>query len=303
MLIKQKSPIRSSAITPKDVYLSRRRFLAASTPIAAIGRDRPRPQKLAGVRKSSLSTNENLTPFRLATTYNAFLEFGIAKEEPAKLARDFHTDPWTISVEGEVHKPRTYDLDAIHKIATLEERIYRLRCVEGWSVVVPWIGFPLSVLIQRAEPTSHAYFVALQSYFDLAEMPAAAAAQKAGVTFPYLQGLRLDEAMHPLTILSIGMYGEILPSQNGAPIRLVVPWKHAFKSIKSVVKIRLVRAQPPTIFESLGFGFIANVDPTVKGAKWDQTRERRLGESNDRHTLPFNGYRDQVASLYSGTER
>ena len=303
MLIKRAPWVKSSAITPKNVYLSRRRLLVAGVSLAAMDRGKGPSAKLGPLRKSPLSTNERLTPYELATTYNAFLEFGMGKEEPAKLARDFRTVPWTIRVEGEVHKPRTYDLDAVLKMAPLEERIYRVRCAEGWSVVVPWIGFPLSVLIQKSQPTSRAAFVAFQSFFDPAQMPAAQAAQKAGIQFPYLEGLRLDEAMHPLTLLSVGMYGEMLPNQNGAPIRLVVPWKQGFKSIKSIVKVRLVEKQPATTFDSLGFGFYANVDPAVKRTDWNQGRERRLGESEDRDTLPFNGYGNQVARLYAPTGR
>jgi sulfoxide reductase catalytic subunit YedY len=258
--------------------------------------------RLNGVVKSPFSTNEKQTPFSDVTHYNNFYEFGTGKEQPAELAKNFKTSPWTVSIEGAVHKPRTYDLDALMKMAPLEERIYRHRCVEAWSIVVPWIGFPLNVLVKQVEPTSNAKFIAFQSLYDPKQM---LSPRWAGIPFPYVEGLRMDEAMHPLTILCVGMYGETLPNQDGAPIRLVVPWKYGFKSIKSIVKIRFVEQQPPTTWNMAApreYGFYSNVNPDVDHPRWSQARERRLGEFFKRSTLMFNGYGDQVAHLYSGMD-
>jgi sulfoxide reductase catalytic subunit YedY len=236
------------------------------------------------------------------THYNNYYEFGTDKEQPADLAQKLQSSPWTVSVEGEVAKPRTYDIAEIMKIAPLEERIYRLRCVEAWSVVVPWIGFPLNALIKQVEPTSRAKFVAFQTHYDAKVMWSS---MRAGIDFPYVEGLRMDEAMHPLALLSVGLYGEVMPKQNGAPVRLVVPWKYGFKSIKSIVKIKFQESMPPTTWNLSApreYGFYSNVNPTVNHPRWSQASERRLGEFFRRKTLMFNGYEKEVASLYSGMD-
>jgi len=305
MLIKKPAAIRPSEITPKSLYMSRRRLLSGAV-MAGVGLIGP-PQllagaKLGGVVNSPFNTDEKQTPYRDATHYNNFYEFGTQKDRPAELAAHFRTRPWTVTVEGDVARPGTYDLDAIMKLAPLEERVYRLRCVEGWSMVVPWIGFPLNVLLKRVEPASRARYVAFQSYYDPRQMPAA---RWAGIPFPYVEGLRLDEAMHPLAILCFGLYGEVLPNQNGAPVRLVVPWKYGFKSIKSIARIRLVERQPPTTWNMANpreYGFYSNVNPQVDHPRWSQATERRLGEFFKRKTLLFNGYGPQVAHLYAGMD-
>ncbi|MGC9970509.1 MAG: protein-methionine-sulfoxide reductase catalytic subunit MsrP [Bryobacteraceae bacterium] len=288
-------------VTPKSVYLNRRKFLAGAM-LAAAARRLTAGDRLNVALKSPFSTSEQPTPLDAITHYNNFYEFGTNKDQPASLATDFKTSPWTVSVEGAVNKPRTFDLDMLMKLAPLEERIYRHRCVEGWSIVVPWIGFPLNALIKQVEPLSKARFVAFQSFYDRRQMPQA---QWAGIAFPYVEGLRIDEAMHPLTLLAVGLYGEVLPNQDGAPIRLVVPWKYGFKSIKSIVKIRFVEKQPPTTWNLATpreYGFYSNVNPTVDHPRWSQDKERRLGEFFKRPTLMFNGYGDQVASLYAGMD-
>ena len=301
MVIRKFEGIRYSEVTPRQLFWNRRRFLRVAgtglwVPAAGAG------AKLENVRKSPLSTGEKLTPYKDVTTYNNFYEFGTDKAQPAALAKGFRTTPWTVTVEGAVAKPRTFDLDVIMKLAPLEERIYRMRCVEGWSMVIPWIGFPLSALLNAVEPTSKAKYVAFQSYFDSKQMPQA---RFAGIPLPYVEGLRMDEAMHPLTILAVGLYGEVLPNQNGAPLRLVVPWKYGFKSIKSIVRIRLVEKQPPTTWSMANpreYGFYSNVNPQVDHPRWSQARERRIGEFFKRPTLMFNGYEEQVASLYAGMD-
>ncbi len=304
MLIKASPAIRSSEITPKQLYLNRRRFLTG-LPVAGAALFAGRAlggAKLNGIVKSPLSTGEKQTPFSDVSRYNNYYEFGTRKEQPAELARTLKTSPWTVSVEGAVNKPQVFDIGAIIKMAPLEERIYRHRCVEAWSIVVPWIGFPLSALIKQVEPTSKAKFVAFQTLYDPKQMPAS---RFAGIPLPYVEGLRMDEAMHPLAILCVGMYGEVLPNQNGAPLRLVVPWKYGFKSIKSIVKIRFVEKQPPTTWNISGpseYGFYSNVNPEVDHPRWSQASERRLGEFLKRKTLPFNGYADQVAQLYTGMD-
>jgi methionine sulfoxide reductase catalytic subunit len=304
MLIRQPPDIRASEITPKGLYLDRRRFLAG-LPLAGAafmaGSAKANTQ-LSGVIKSSLSTSEKLTPLQDVTHYNNYYEFGTGKEQPAELAKTLRTSPWTVTVEGAVNKPKVFDIGEIMKMAPLEERIYRHRCVEAWSIVVPWIGFPLNALIKQVEPTSKAKFVAFQTLYDPKQMPAG---KNAGIPLPYVEGLRMDEAMHPLAILCVGLYGEVLPNQNGAPVRLVVPWKYGFKSIKSIVKIRFVEKQPPTtwnIANAREYGFYSNVNPEVDHPRWSQAKERRLGEFFKRKTLPFNGYADQVAQLYSGMD-
>ena len=247
------------------------------------------------------STKEELTPFDDITNYNNFYEFSTNKTSVAPEAKGFVTKPWSVAVSGLVNKPKTFDLEELLKFP-LEERIYRLRCVEGWSMVIPWIGFPLSKLLEKVEPTAQARYVAFQTLLDPQRMPN----QRTGVLdWPYVEGLRLDEAMHPLTILATGLYGEMLPPQNGAPVRLVVPWKYGFKSIKSIVKIELVPNEPPTTWNIQApheYGFYSNVNPNVAHPRWSQARERRIGEFSMRETVLFNGYADQVAHLYQGMD-
>ncbi len=304
MLIRKPSDLRYSEVTPKQDYLNRRRFLASSIALGTLAGVPPAQAttKLDHVSKSPFSATEQVTPKDAITHYNNFYEFGADKEDPARNAQNFRTSPWTVKVEGDVAKPLTLDLDAIYKIAPLEERIYRHRCVERWSIVVPWIGFSLSALLKQAEPTAKARFVAFQSYYDTKQMPQGG---WSGIRFPYVEGLRLDEAMHPLALLAVGLYGETLPNQNGAPFRLVIPWKYGFKSIKSIVKIKLVDKEPPTTWNlsaSNEYGFYSNVNPEVDHPRWSQAKERRLGEFAMRNTLKFNGYGDQVASLYAGMD-
>jgi sulfoxide reductase catalytic subunit YedY len=301
--------LRYSDVTPKEIYLNRRRFLAAGG--AALGALAPGAlslragTKLDGVKPSSLSTTEKQTPASIGTQYNNFYEFGTGKDEPVKNARNFKTSPWTVSIEGEVGKPKVWDLDAVMKVAPLEERIYRHRCVEGWSIVVPWIGFPLGALLKQAEPTSKAKYVAFQSFYDPKQM---LSSRQAHIQFPYVEGLRVDEAMHPLALLSVGVYGETLPPQNGAPLRLVLPWKYGFKSIKSIVKIRLMEKQPPTTWNlewPQAYGFYANVNPEVEHPTHSQAQEERLGVGffgQRMKTQKFNGYGDLVAGLYQGMD-
>jgi sulfoxide reductase catalytic subunit YedY len=309
MLIKKPADIRYSEVTPKALYFDRRKFLAGF-PAALLGaRELLSPSararagtKLPDLVKSPLSTSEKENTVNDVTHYNNFYEFGTQKDEPANYAKNFKTSPWTVSVEGEVAKPRKFSLDEIMKVAPLEERIYRHRCVEAWSIVVPWAGYSLSALLKQVEPTSKAKYVAFQSYYDLGQMPEA---RHAGIELPYVEGLRLDEAMHPLTMLTVGMYGETLPPQDGAPVRLTVPWKYGFKSAKSLIKIRLVEKQPPctwNISAPSEYGFYSNVNPKVDHPRWSQASERRLGEFRRRPTLLFNGYEDQVASLYAGMD-
>jgi sulfoxide reductase catalytic subunit YedY len=314
MLIKKASEIKSSEITDKALYLDRRRFLqtaSATALLAAAASFIPgvsgqgcaqAKEKLAGVQKSPLSTDEALTPYEDITNYNNFYEFSTDKYTPAKLAKDFRTKPWSVAIEGEVNKPAVYQLEDLIKPYALEERIYRLRCVEGWSMVIPWVGFPLSEVIKRFEPTSKAKYVEFTTLFDPQQMPGQ---QRSVLKWPYVEGLRLDEAMHPLTILAVGLYGEVLPNQDGAPLRLVVPWKYGFKSIKSIVKMRFVEEQPMSTWELAApdeYGFYSNVNPDVPHPRWSQARERRIGELSKRKTLMFNGYGDQVAHLYAGMD-
>jgi methionine sulfoxide reductase catalytic subunit len=315
MLLKRPEDLKYSEVTPWEVYLNRRKFLhglgfAAGAAIASRGVAElfsPSLRALAasqldGVVKGPFSTDEKITPFKDVTHYNNFYEFGTDKEDPARNAKKFQTSPWSVSVEGEVNKPRTFTMDEILKLAPLEERIYRHRCVEAWSIVVPWIGFSFSVLANLVEPTSKARYVSFESFYDRKQMPLA---KNAGIPFPYLEGLRLDEAMHPLALLCVGMYGQTLPNQDGAPVRMVIPWKYGFKSIKSLVKIRFVGKQPPTTwnsFDSHEYGFYSNVNPEVDHPRWSQATERRLGEFFRRKTLMFNGYAGQVAGLYTGMD-
>ncbi|MCZ2074866.1 MAG: protein-methionine-sulfoxide reductase catalytic subunit MsrP [Bryobacteraceae bacterium] len=302
MLIGKAGEIRSSEITPRDVYFSRRKFLAGGVGLAVGAGALRAAAKLEGLGKSPFSTTEKLTPYDAVTTYNNFYEFGSGKDQPARFAKNFQTVPWTVSVEGHAQKPRTFDLDSILALAPIEERIYRMRCVEGWSMVIPWAGYPLSTLLKQVEPLSKARYVAFQSYYNSKQMPQA---RFSGIPFPYVEGLRMDEAMHPLTLLCVGLYGERLPNQNGAPVRIVVPWKYGFKSIKSIAKIKLVEKEPPITWNLANpreYGFYSNVNPKVDHPRWSQAKERRIGEFFKRDTLLFNGYGDSVSSLYAGMD-
>ena len=296
--------MRFSDVTPKEIYLNRRRFLAAALalpiPVAAA--------KLTAAKTAFNADYEKITPQNVVTTYNNYYEFGTGKDEPAKNAPKWKpSSPWTVRIEGEVAQPKTLDLNQILKLAPLEERIYRHRCVEAWSIVVPWIGFPLSVLLNQVKPTGKAKFVAFESFYDPQLM---LSSRKAGIQFPYVEGLRLDEAMHPLTLLTAGMYGETLLNQNGAPLRLVIPWKYGFKSIKSIVRIRFLEQQPPTTWSlswPAAYGFFSNVNPNHDHPTWDQKEEQRLGEGGLLSpkivkTQLFNGYGNQVAKLYENLD-
>ncbi len=305
MLIRPPSDILPSEITPPEIYRARRRFMQGAGALlagAALGTMADAEARLSGVRASAYRLDEEKTPYKDVTTYNNFYEFGTGKDDPAAHAGSLRTRPWTVSVEGEVKQARTWDIDALMKLAPLEERVYRMRCVEGWSMVIPWVGFPLAELIRRAEPTGKARYVEFVSLNDPKQMPG----QRFGVLdWPYTEGLRMDEAMHPLTILAVGLYGDVLPNQNGAPIRLVVPWKYGFKSAKSIVKIRFVEKQPLTAWMAAApseYGFYSNVNPRVDHPRWSQAKERRIGEFFKRDTLMFNGYGAQVAQLYRGMD-
>jgi sulfoxide reductase catalytic subunit YedY len=301
VIINRQPNLKHSDVTPRSHYLNRRRFLG-SLAGAGIAATAGAETRFSGLVKSPFSTTEKPTPFDSVTKYNNFYEFGTGKDQPAQLAKNFRTSPWTVVIEGEVAKPRMLDLDAILKLAPLEERIYRHRCVEGWSMVIPWIGLPLAALIKLAAPTANAKYVAFQSYYDSRQMPQA---RYGGIPFPYAEGLRLDEAMNSLALLAVGLYGDTLPNQNGAPLRLVVPWKYGFKSIKSIVRIRFSAKQPPTTWSSANaaeYGFYSNVNPRVDHPRWSQAKERRVGEFFKRDTLLFNGYGDQVATLYGGMD-
>ena len=308
MLIKKPDDLRYSEVTPKAHYLNRRNFLAGVPAAVLAGSELLSPSRRAlaltklTTVKSPLSTSgEKVNPIGDVTHYNNYYEFGTGKEEPAERAKNFKTSPWTVSVEGEVAKPRKFSLDEIMKLAPLEERIYRHRCVERWSIVVPWIGYSLSTLLKEVEPTPKAKFVAFETLYDPKQM---LSPREAGIPLPYVEGLRLDEAMHPLALLCFGMYGESLPPQDGAPIRMVLPWKYGFKSIKSIIKVRLVSSQPLATwneYASNEYGFYSNVNPKRDHPRWSQKKERRLGEFFERDTLMFNGY-PEVASLYNGMD-
>ena len=315
MVVKRSPDLTYKDVTPKGAYANRRNFLLGllATTGAVAGWKKfsylvsspgtgSVPVKLNGVVKGPYSTNEKQTSINDVTHYNNYYEFGTDKAEPAENAKNFVTSPWSVSVEGEVKKPRKFSMDEILKLAPLEERIYRHRCVEGWSIVVPWIGYSFSTLAKLVEPTSKAQFVAFESYYEPKQMPLGVSA---GIQLPYVEGLRLDEAMNPLTLLCVGMYGATLPNQDGAPVRMVIPWKYGFKSAKSLVKIRFVQNQPPTtwnIANAHEYGFYSNVNPNVDHPRWSQAKERRIGEFLRRPTLMFNGYGDQVASLYNGMD-
>jgi methionine sulfoxide reductase catalytic subunit len=318
MLIKKPADIRESEVTPKELFLKRREFIAAAGITAAavatngfgaLGEDdaagaaqNPNAQKLAAKKNVPLSTDEKLNSYKDVTTYNNFYEFGLDKGDPARHAHSLRPRPWSVVVEGQCAKPGTYNIEDIMKWAPLEERIYRLRCVEAWSMVVPWIGYPMSEFLKRFEPTSRAKFVEFRTLVDPKQMPGQT---EPALQWPYTEGLRMDEAMHPLTLVGLGLYGEVMPNQNGAPIRLVVPWKYGFKSIKSIVRVRFVENEPLNTWkqqQSQEYGFYANVNPQVDHPRWSQGSERRLGEFFRRKTLMFNGYGDHVASLYAGMD-
>jgi sulfoxide reductase catalytic subunit YedY len=314
MLIRRSPDLTYADVTPKSVYLNRRKFLHGMglAGVAALAGksllDLATPSqsvyantKLATV-KGPFNTSEKINSYDDVTHYNNFYEFGSDKRDPSKNAQKFNTSNWSVSVEGEVAKPRRFTMDEILKLAPLEERIYRHRCVERWSIVVPWIGFSFSTLAKLVEPTAKARYVAFQTYYDLGQMPES---RFTGLQYPYVEGLRLDEAMNPLTLLCVGMYGETLPNQDGAPVRMVIPWKYGFKSIKSIVKVKFVKGEPPTtwnLMASTEYGFYSNVNPGVDHPRWSQAKERRLGEIFMRGTQMFNGYGDQVASLYNGMD-
>lgn len=323
-------PPPTDEITPEALYLRRREFIKNSLlftattagvgggllwltkggrasdktsragKVAAAGV--PVASELSIVGRSALSTDEPMTAERDATTYNNFYEFGTSKSDPAENAGTLRPRPWTVAVDGEVRTPRVFDIDQLLRWFPLEERVYRMRCVEAWSMVIPWVGFPLGDLLKRVEPTARAKYVAFSTLLDVEQMPGQ---RRHVLDWPYVEGLRIDEAMHPLVILAVGLYGKVLPNQNGAPLRLVVPWKYGFKGVKSIVKIRLTEAQPPTTWNLAApqeYGFYANVNPAVDHPRWSQASERRIGEFGRRPTLPFNGYADQVGGLYAGMD-
>jgi methionine sulfoxide reductase catalytic subunit len=314
MLIKKPQDIPSSEITPKQVYLNRRGFMAGA---AAIGgailaghylgemrgpEETVHASALNVVKKSEFSTSEKPTPKNDITSYNNYYEFSSDKYEPAKLAQALQTRPWKVEVGGLLKPKKVFDIDDLLGKFPQEERIYRLRCVEGWSMVIPWVGFPLADFIKQVQPLGDAKCVKFTTKYDPREMPG----QRYGVLgWPYVEGLRIDEAMNPLTILATGLYGDELPKQDGAPIRLVVPWKYGFKSIKSIVKIEFIKDQPTTTWAAAApneYGFYSNVNPNVDHPRWSQKKERRIGEFLKHDTLMFNGYGDQVASLYNGMD-
>ena len=309
-ILRTRGEIRSSDITDLRVYLRRREFLqgaaavagAALLPGLACAAAEPTTRLLENVVPGPFGSDEERTPFDDASSYNNFYEFGTGKGDPARNAHRLRTEPWSVEIAGEVGKPGVIGLEDLMKPHPLEERVYRLRCVEAWSMVIPWVGFPLGDVLKRFEPTGNAKFVEFTTLLDPEQMPGQ---RRAVLDWPYTEGLRIDEAMHPLAILAVGMYGRVLPNQNGAPLRLVVPWKYGFKSIKSIVKIRLTREQPKTswnISAPREYGFYSNVNPEVDHPRWSQSRERRIGEFRKRKTLPFNGYAEQVAGLYAGMD-
>jgi methionine sulfoxide reductase catalytic subunit len=302
--------IAASEITPQSLYLSRRHFLgagAAGLALAGAGGALAAPLKAS---PSNYTVKDTPTSKQDVTTYNNFYEFGTGKDDPARYSGDFKPRPWTVEIGGMVSKPQTIDMETILKEIPMEERVYRMRCVEAWSMVIPWIGFPLSALLDRVEPLGSAKYVAFETVVRPSEMPGQSGFFQP-LEWPYVEGLRLDEARHPLTLLATGLYGETLPNQNGAPLRLVVPWKYGFKGIKSIVKITLTDKEPPTTWNKMAqqeYGFYANVNPAVDHPRWSQATERRIGEANGlfggarMNTLPFNGYADEVADLYAGMD-
>lgn len=322
MLIKRISPsaAKENEITPQSVWRDRRRFLQGGAAlalgplsVACSETDAGKiPSNASTVTLPKITTNEayqvedKVSPYDDVISYNNFYEFGLDKASPAKLAHTLRTRPWTLAVEGECENPKQWDIDELIKAFPLEERTYRFRCVEAWSMVVPWVGFPMESLIKASKPTSKAKYVVMETLVDERQMPG----QQRGILgsvldWPYTEGLRIDEASHPLTLLVVGLYGEVLPNQNGAPLRLMVPWKYGFKSIKSIVTLRFVEEEPLNTWQQQAaneYGFYANVNPEVDHPRWSQATERRLGEWLKRETLPFNGYADDVASLYTGMD-
>ena len=315
MLIKKPSEIKASEISSESTYLNRRNFIRAGFAVATTGATalayryfNPTPLPPVVVKEVSnvelpqnFSTDEKPNTLEQITNYNNFYEFGTSKDEPARYARQLVTRPWTVEVGGMVQKPKTFDIEELLQFDQ-EERIYRFRCVEAWSMVIPWVGFPLRKLLDQVEPLGSAKYVAFETLYDKKIM---LSSFSAGIDFPYVEGLRLDEALHPLTMLATGIYGKELPKQDGAPIRLVVPWKYGFKNIKSIVKITLTDKEPPTTWNNAAsdeYGFYSNVNPSVPHPRWSQAKERRIGELSLRDTLPFNGYGEQVAALYDGMD-
>ena len=321
MLIRRPADIQSSEITDERLYFRRREFMrvagaaarggAAGPLLAACGSGMEGAAAapaaggqtpLANVKTRVITTDEKLNTFEEITSYNNFYEFGLGKDDPRRYAGRMTTSPWTVKIDGHCNKPADYPIEDLIRPFELEERIYRLRCVEAWSMVIPWVGIPLASVLKRAEPTSKATFVEFTTLHRLSEMPGLS---QPVLDWPYREGLRMDEAMHPLTILAVGIYGKTLMNQNGAPIRLVVPWKYGFKSIKSIVRLRVVADQPKTAWSKAApqeYGFYSNVNPDVSHPRWSQATERRIGEFRRRKTLMFNGYADQVGSLYAGMD-
>jgi len=305
--------LRYSDVTPERLYLSRRELMVGAA-LAVIGLDAGREAAAAPPAGAPLKATPNAayrvadapTKIEAATTYNNFYEFGTNKEDPARLAGSLKPRPWHVQVDGLCARPKTFDIEEILKLAPLEERIYALRCVEAWSMVIPWIGYPLAALLRQVEPRPGAKYVEFTTLKDPAQFPGQKPSVFGGsLDWPYTEGLRLDEALHPLTLLTVGMYGQVLPNQNGAPVRIVIPWKYGFKSAKSIVRIRLTDAEPKTAWNKQApqeYGFYSNVNPTVDHPRWSQGTERRIGEFRRRQTLMFNGYADQVASLYAGMD-
>ncbi len=310
MLIKRPDDIRPSEITDETVYRQRRLFLkgaaVAGATVAAGSLLMPSGSRakveLGEIAESPYSTDDTVNSFEDVSSYNNFYELGTDKSDPKRNAHLLKTEPWSVQIDGEVTKPGTFTLEDILKPHAMEERIYRLRCVEAWSMVIPWVGFPLADLLQRFEPTGNAQYVAFETILDPENLPGQ---QRRVLEWPYVEGLRIDEAMHPLTLVAVGMYGQVLPNQNGAPLRLVVPWKYGFKSIKSIVRISLTEQEPPTSWNRAAaneYGFYSNVNPNVSHPRWSQKRERRIGDFLKRETLMFNGYADEVAGLYTGMD-
>jgi len=311
MLVKKGQNIKSSEITLKKLYMRRREFIAGSAAVAGLGLIKPeslflfqgqQETKLEIAKKGEYTVDEKLTSYEDATGYTNYYEFSTSKFEPTKLAKGFKTRPWTVSVEGEVKEPLKFDVDEVINMFPLEERVYRWRCVEAWGMIIPWIGYPLSEFIKKCKPTSKAKFIEYTTVLDKDQMPGT----KTNVLdWPYTEGLRMDEAMHPLALLGVGMYGEFLPNQNGAPLRMVIPWKYGFKSGKSIVRIRFLEKMPKTTWNKKRpeeYGFYANVNPNVAHPRWTQKTERRIGEEGRRKTLMFNGYADEVGFLYAGMD-
>jgi sulfoxide reductase catalytic subunit YedY len=312
MLIRRAPRFTSNDVTDRRFYLDRREWIAGAAAALALAPGEtaaavPQGPPLKAARNEALSLKEAPTKFEAAATYNNFYEFGVGKDDPGRLAHTLRPRPWAVQVDGLVHKPKTFDVDELIRLFPLEERVYALRCVEAWSMVIPWIGFPLASLLRRVEPTGQAKYVEFTTLLDPSQFPA----QKPGffgfssLDWPYVEGLRLDEALHPLTLLTVGMYGQVLPNQNGAPLRVVVPWKYGFKSAKSIVRLRLVADEPKTAWSKAApqeYGFYSNVNPSVSHPRWSQADERRIGEFRRRPTLMFNGYADQVAQLYAAMD-